>query len=243
MPFPSWLRTAQVNARAVWDAREELPGHLAGRIADQLAAYDEFLGPGDGWTLTDDDRSILPDPATLALVLSAHVYRDAEGVAFPARGYILNVYREGSAGHLALRFRVGSARAVKRMPSNTVQITIAGPLRDGERLSIDSDLVEGVLRGLVSAWDPDSAAVYDDDAAVAAEGRGKFAPVIGQRTWVSDRLGIVQTSTSRVRVQPGNGGRYLIADETLDSASAVDEVWASLQANDVTEIHRAVSVR
>lgn len=240
MPFPSWLRTTQVTARAVWDARGEEPEALAERIAVQLAAYDELLGAGARWALVEeDDRVVSTDPSSLTPIVSAHVFRDAEGIEFSPRGYVLGLAREGSAGFVSIRFRVGAAKIVRRMPANGVQVTIAGPLREANRLSIDADLAEGVLRGLVRAWNPDAAAVYDDAGAIASEGRGKFAPVIGQRTWVSDRVGAVETSTSGVQVERADGGSYLTADDALDSESAVREVWATLQANEVTEIVRA----
>lgn len=234
-----WSLMTQLTARAAWDARGEEVGALTTRIVRQLEAYDELLGEGTAWTFVDDGSTVSADAAVLARAVAARVYRDAEEIPFPRRGYVLSVAREGAAGFLAIRVRAGSSRTIKRMPANAVQVTIAGPSGNGGRLPIGSDLAEGVLRGLVIAWKPDSAAVFDDDGAIAAEGRGKFAPVIGQRTWVSDRIGQVDTATSGVRTHRGEGGCYLFADDALDSGSAVREVWSSLQANGVTVISRA----
>jgi hypothetical protein len=237
--WPAWCRTSRLTARAAWDARGEEVSALASRLARQLRAYDEILGRADAWTLVDDDSTVSADASMLGAVMAVRVHRDAENVAFPAHGHVLSVAREAAAGFLAVRLRVGSSRVVKRMPANSVQVTIAGPFRNGERRSIDPHPVEGVLRGLVIAWEPDSAAVFDDDGASAAEGRGKFAPVIGQRTWVSDRIGEVETATSGVRTHHADDGCYLFADDALDSKSAVHEVWSTLQTNGVTAIARA----
>ncbi|MFJ3385881.1 MULTISPECIES: hypothetical protein [unclassified Curtobacterium] len=228
-----------MSARANWDARAEDATQVAERVDRLLSSFDQLLGAGSSWTIVEDDSAVPTDADQLRSVVDEHVYRDAEGIAFPARGYLLSVAREGVAGFLAIRIRVGSTTTSKRMPANAVHVTIAGPKKDGARLSIDSDLAEGVLRGLVRAWEPDSAAVYDHDGAVAAEGRGKFAPVIGQRTWVSNRLGEVETATSGVRLQAGDGGQYIVADDALDSKSAVLEVWSTLQANGISEIARS----
>lgn len=239
MSFPQWLRTSQATATGVWDSRAESEELLASRSAMQLQAYDRLLGGSEQWRIRFEQSSetIASTPDALAPVLTEHVFRDAEGAPFPARGYELTLVKEGVAGHIAIDLRVGVSRPGRRAPANRCVVTILGPKReDGERLSIDSTLAEGVLQGMVAAWDPDSAAVRDRDGAQASAGRGHFAPLAGQRSWVSSRVGEIAGSTSRVTVTAAEGGAYLFADDDLDSASAIQEMLATFDANDAQSI-------
>lgn len=81
---------------------------------------------------------------------------------------------------------------------------------------------------IVRAWDPDSAGAFDRAAARAVEDAGRFGPVLGQRTWVSERLGVVPATNSGVTRSSLHRGTLLAVDDALDASTAVAEVRAVL---------------
>lgn len=66
----------------------------------------------------------------------------------------------------------------------------------------------------------------------------RFAPVVGQRTWVSERLGAVSLTTSGVAESALYRGTLLAADDALDSPTAVTAVRETLEARGITALPR-----
>lgn len=166
--------------------------------------------------------------------------RGDDGVEWPSQGYHVLLSGVGTAGFGSLNAHVGAGIPGRRRPSNSVSSTVGGPTIDGRARAASTELVEAVLQSCAAAWDPESAAAFDRAGARVIADLGKFAPVMGQRTWVSDRVGAVEAVTSGVERQTGLGGTWLCADDSLDPETAVREIRATLEVNGIVTIPRAV---
>lgn len=238
MNYPNWVRGDRVLVRAEWDGRPSEVTDLVDSLLVQLQDIDAALGDRRPWNFDGVGPVDEYESTTLTTLVRGAVERGDDGTEWPAHGYNLLANRTGEWGFVSLSLRVGASVPGRRRPANSVMATVTGPTVDGASRAPSVELVEAVLRAIVRAWDPDTAAAYDRDAARATEDAGRFTPIIGQRAWVSRRVGAVETVTSGVSAKAEAQGTYLDADDTLDSASAAHEVRASLQANGIETIPR-----
>lgn len=236
MNHPNWVRRDRVLVRAEWDGRPSDLPELAGSLLALLRDVDAALGDHRPWNIDGVGLINEYDTTTLTELLRGAVERGDDGTEWPSHGYNVLANRTGESGFVSLSLRVGASVPGRRRPANSAMATVTGPTVEGEAQAPSVELVEAVLRSIVRAWDPDTAAAYDRDAARATEGSGRFTPVIGQRAWVSRRLGTVETVTSGVSARVEERGTYLAADDALDSSSAAHEVRASLSANGIETI-------
>ncbi|MET3450918.1 hypothetical protein [Curtobacterium sp. 1544] len=238
MNYPNWVR-GRVLVRAEWDGRPAEVTDLADSLLVLLQDIDAALGDRRPWTFDGVGLVDEYESTTLTALVRGGVERGDDGTEWPAHGYNVLANRTGEWGFVSLSLRVGASVPGRRRPANSVMATVTGPTVDGASRAPSVELVEAVLRAIVRAWDPDTAAAYDRGAARATEGLGRFTPVIGQRAWVSRRIGTIETVSPGVAARADVQGTYLDADDALDSWSAALAVRASSQANGIETIARA----
>lgn len=239
MNYPNWVRGGRVLVRAEWDGRPAEVTDLADSLLVLLQAIDAALGDRRPWNFNGVGLVDEYESSTLTALVRGAVERGDDGTEWPAHGYNVLGNRTGECGFVSLSLRVGASVPGRRRPANSVMATVTGPTVDGASRAPSVELVEAVLRAIVRAWDPDTAAAFDQGAARAIEGLGRFTPVVGPRAWVSRRIGTVETVTPGVAARDDERGTFLDADDALDSSSAALAVRASLQANGIETIPRA----
>ncbi|MCL9665142.1 hypothetical protein L2091_07855 [Curtobacterium albidum] len=238
MRFPSWVCGERVLLRAEWDGRPSSSDGLTDSLLTQLRGVDAVLGDGEPWQVDGVGPVLGYDVAVVHELFQRGVERGADGSAWPEHGCSVIMNRQAEHGFVSLSLKVGASVPGRRRPANAVSVTVVGPVAEGERRAPDVELIEEVLATVVRAWDPDSAGAFDRAAARAVEDMGRFAPVVGQRTWVSERLGAVPLTTSGVAKSSLYRGTLLAADDALDSPTAVAAVRETLKALGITTLPR-----
>ncbi|MET3636833.1 hypothetical protein [Curtobacterium oceanosedimentum] len=236
MRYPKWVCGERVLLRAEWDGRPSSSDDLSNSLLAQLRGVDAVLGAGEPWEVDGVGTIREYDPAVVQELLEQGVERGDDGTAWPDHGYNVIMNRRAERGFVSLRLKVGASVPRRRRPVNAVSVSVVGPVAGGERRAPDVELVEEVLATIVRAWDPDSAGAFDRAAARAVEDAGRFGAVLGQRTWVSERLGVVPATNSGVTRSSLHRGTLLAADDALDASTAVAEVRAVLAGVSVPDL-------
>lgn len=230
---PAWL-AERPTLLAKWDARGEPPEVLAARLLEHLRGIDAALGAEGPWEEGPGDTPVELSAAVLESFVRAGVYVDDLGEVFPRAGYSVLFGRRTPETAVVVSVRAGSFNAGRRIPSNSVTVDLHARTASG----VASRTADQVLLASVEAWEPPAAALRDLAAAEAAASmsRGRWAPVIGQRTWISHDLGAIGNVPAFVRAELTAGGTLLAADDKLSAADAVAAIQEVLVANGILEI-------
>ena len=164
-------------ARGFWGPRYESPQQIADKLVAFLAALEEVVGETLPWSSARLPGSLIAEPANALKVISDAFHRNTDaphlGVtqAYEARGTRLE--------DVSITMSVGGYSESPNV-RNTFVLKWCG--------ADVGALADPILRGVVSAWDPDWAAVASRSLMRAlAEVRpaGKPGPKVGHLTYLS----------------------------------------------------------
>jgi hypothetical protein len=130
-----------------------------------------------------------------------------------------------------VRMFVGSAISGRRKASNSLSVSFNLGPRPVEE-------VEAIMAAVVEHWQPSTAAARDTATASLSGGRGHFAPIIGQRTWLRDDLGTITVAPDGVHIGAVAGGTLLLADNGWQPQQVIDAMVKTLALNSITTISR-----
>lgn len=229
---PTW-EGSKTTLLGIWGARDESAASLAERTASLLATLHDVCSTSH-WLLTDD-RPFPDERSAQAAVIGELVSRDAHGAPTPAAGVSFALSSAETLVSVTLRVLAGAAVPTRRVAPNRVIIELVPA--DPEALSPSA--VDAVFDGVVRAWSPASAAFRDSALASASQGRGRYAPVIGYRTWVSRQAGAVATVTDGLKLKTNDEGSLITAPDDWTADQVVAAVTATLRSNDISTIPQA----
>lgn len=220
---------ADASLLGKWDARAQTPADVASETAALIAAIDEALDTA-GW-VTHDSRLFPADTEAQADLVRSFVSRDAHGDAHPASGYSFSLIGAGVSIQATVRVRAGSQHVGRRVPSNAVSVLLKGSVGSANRV-----VAARVFDRFVDVWAPTSAAARDQAIATASSGRGARAPVVGYRTWVSNRLGAVTSAAEGLTVASSAAGCLISAPDDWPPRDIAAAMVATLEASDIVTL-------
>lgn len=215
-----------------WDARRETAAQIAGRLRPTLLAVDNALGGSVAWEELASGSPIDPlDHAALEQSVSKSVSRGDFGDVFPDYGFELTVSGRIGQTVVTVSMFVGSSISGRRKASNSLSVSFnlgSRPVRQ----------VQAIMAAVVEHWQPATAAASDTATASLSGGRGRFAPIIGQRTWLRNDVGTINTAPEGVLVESLAGGTLLSANDDWAPEQVVAAMTEALESNAIGVIPR-----
>jgi len=192
-------------AGGYWGPRKESPEECARRTAvflNLLATCDPFLAR---WYRTAKARKDLnkypltpPDLSILTEAIRQGVNREDGGPAFEDLGFGFECHNGGSSRAYAfVRIFCG---AYSKAVSNSCVLSTLKPGADADRV-LSVPVLEGVVRSMVQAWEPDWAVATSSNHRDLISEKGRAGTFVGWVTYLSRQRGVVPPLPAPVRIE------------------------------------------
>jgi len=192
-------------AGAYWGPRKESPEECAQRTVaflQLMASSDPFLAQ---WYKPTRSRKkghkfllVPPDLPTLTEAFRRGVNREDGGPAIESLGFNVGLDNGGSnRAHAFLRIFCG---AYSEAVSNLCLLSTLKPGPDEDRV-LSAPVLEGVVRRMVQAWEPDWAVATSSKHRDLLSEKDKAGPLVGWVTYLSRQRGVVPPLPAPVRIE------------------------------------------
>ncbi|GAA4669435.1 hypothetical protein GCM10025780_10780 [Frondihabitans cladoniiphilus] len=229
----SWNRE-DVILRGFWGGRSDSVDELAARMASTTELLRSFGGRlARPWLeFTESPRLVPDDLGGWRDFVRRSVIRDDHGRPDPLSGHAVSIVSESSDGFSRAKFTVsaGEAEGVLSVPSNRFLLKFGEPSTGSSSdYPLDEEIVPiagELLRGLVSLWKPDTAALLTKPMLRAQRGGPSRLPDVGAVSWFSPVVANLPSSLEGATLEAFGEGAILTVGAPGTASSSAEAVAA-----------------